>query len=348
MTPSGPLRSKAPVWTLLALVGAAGLLWALLAVRTRDALVVYCAHDLMYAEEILRDFERQTGISIALVGDTEATKSLGLVKRLIRERENPLCDVFWNNQMLGTVDLAGDGVLEPYRGRHWSDIPERFRDDDGLWTGFGARMRVWIYGEDGGPPPFLSFSERDFDRSLSQVVIAQPMFGTTLSHYAVLWHQLGGDGLSNWHRRAVAGGLRVVPGNATVKDLVAEGVCSLGMTDTDDFYQAVDAGSAVAMQPIRTPAGETICLPNTVAIIRGTARRSEAERLVDYLTSPEVEIKLARSKARQIPLGKNVSRSDLPEDVRRLAEWSNESVDLKGLDTARDECLEWLVTEFAP
>ena len=40
-------------------------------------LVVYCAHDREFAEVVLQEFERQTGIPVSVRYDTEATKSLG-------------------------------------------------------------------------------------------------------------------------------------------------------------------------------------------------------------------------------------------------------------------------------
>jgi hypothetical protein len=72
------------------LFGGYYLLWA----PHRESLVVYCAHDSIYADSILREFERETGISIAVRYDTEATKSLGLVELLLQEKAHPRCDVF--------------------------------------------------------------------------------------------------------------------------------------------------------------------------------------------------------------------------------------------------------------
>ena len=73
-----------------------------------ESLVVYCAHDSLYSKQILEEFERQTGIPVSIRFDTEATKSLGLVNLLIREKAYPRCDVFWNNQVLGTLDLRSE------------------------------------------------------------------------------------------------------------------------------------------------------------------------------------------------------------------------------------------------
>ena len=169
--------------------------------------------------------------------------------------------------------------------------------------------------------------------------------GTTLTHYSVLWQQWGREKLIAWHRDGRARGLRELPGNAAVKDAVVAGVCDLGFTDTDDFFEAIDAGAHVSMAPVRLENGQTICIPNAVGIIRGTRREATARQLVDFLLSAETELALARSPSRQIPLGA-VAESDLPDEVRPLARWAAEAVPLKNLRSARTECLAWLRSEY--
>ena len=191
-------------------------------------LTVYCAHDSIYAESILRDFTRQTGIPVAARYDTEATKSLGLTELLVREKDAPRCDVFWNNELLGTLDLQEKGILAPYRGPGWQRIPANFKDADGHWTGFAARMRVEISQAQKAAP---------FD--LARFAIAKPLYGTTLTHYAVLWQRQGREKTIAWHRDWRARGVRELRGNAAVKDAVANGACDAGFTDTDDFFQAL-------------------------------------------------------------------------------------------------------------
>ncbi|MDZ4689556.1 MAG: substrate-binding domain-containing protein [Planctomycetaceae bacterium] len=308
-------------------------------------LVVYCAHDAVYSEEVLREFERQTGLPLDIRFDTEATKSLGLVQLIERERQQPRCDVFWNNELLGTLDLQKQGLLLPYQGDGWQRMPEQFRDADGHWVGFGARMRVWIVNTTA-----MSADESSVGWALaleaSRVAMAQPMFGTTLTHYAVMCDQLGLPTLQELHRELRRRGLREVPGNGLVKDLVVAGTCDCGWTDTDDTFLALDAGAPIAMLPIEVD-GKTIVIPNTVAIIRGTQRETDARRLVDFLASRETELRLARSSARQIPLG-DIGDESLPDDVERLRLRASHSIDLRPLLPARNAVLEWLRTESAP
>ena len=297
-------------------------------------LTVYCAHDSIYAESILRDFTRQTGIPVAARYDTEATKSLGLTELLVREKVAPRCDVFWNNELLGTLDLQEKGILAPYRGPGWQRIPANFKDADGHWTGFAARMRVEISQAQKAAP---------FD--LARFAIAKPLYGTTLTHYAVLWQRQGREKTIAWHRDWRARGVRELRGNAAVKDAVANGACDAGFTDTDDFFQAKDAGQPVIMRPVQLDDGATICIPNTVAIIRGTRRETDARRLVDFLLSAETELALARSKSRQIPLGP-VPEEQVPAEVRELRGWTADAVPLANLLPARNECLAWLKAEY--
>ena len=309
-----------------------------------DPLVVYCAHDAMFSKQILDTFQSRTNIRLDVRLDNEVTKSLGLTEQLIAERENPRCDVFWNNQMLGTLDLAERGILHPYRGPGYERIGQRFKDPQGRFAGFAARMRVYIVNTERlEPDPGLI--EQRLTGDLSRVAMAKPLWGTTLTHYAVLWHLWGPEKLRAWRRDWHQRGAVEAVGNAHVKDLVAEGKCDLGLTDTDDFFVAKGAGLPVAMRPVRVGEGQVICIPNTVAIIRGTDRLEDAKKLVDFLLSEEVELMLAASQARQIPLGP-VDESQLSDEVRRLKAWSTESYDLNGLLEARRAVLAWLKSEL--
>ncbi len=107
--------------------------------------VVYTSLDQVFSEPILKDFELQTGIQVKPVYDVEATKSTGLVNRLIAEKTNPRADVFWNSEVGRTLVLKGKSVLSPYSSPAAKDIPEQFKDPNGYWTGFAARARVLIY-----------------------------------------------------------------------------------------------------------------------------------------------------------------------------------------------------------
>lgn len=322
-------------------------------------LIVYCAHDRIFAEQILDEFSRQTGIRVQTRYDTEATKSLGLINLIVQERQQPRCDVFWNNELLGMVELQQQGLLEAYQGSGWQRMPERYRDAQGYWTGFAARMRVSIFNSQQ-----VAASDETLQMLLtlepSRFALAKPLFGTTLTHYTVLWDAWGSDQLRNWHQDLRLRGLREVDGNSAVKEIVAQGTCDAGFTDTDDVFVALDDGQAVEMRPVRISQepddakkgedarqkpGLTICIPNTVGIIKGTKHREAAEKLIDFVTSAETELTLARSRSRQIPLGP-MEKNQVPAEVQKLTDWAKDGIDLRSLLPARRDCLAWLKSEY--
>ena len=311
-----------------------------------EPLIVYCAHDAVYAEAVLRQFEKQTGTQVEIRYDTEATKSLGLVNLLLQEREHPRCDVFWNNELLGMLNLQGAGVLEPYRGEGWERIPAKYRDPEGYWAGFAARLRVWIVNTDLFPNATEESLEALWASDPGAIAVAKPLYGTTLTQYSLLWQTWGPETLKAWHADVRRRGVREVNGNGLVKDMVAAGTCRAGWTDTDDTFSALEDGKPVRMLPLRVD-GKTIVIPNTVGIIKGTQRPADAEKLVDYLLSVQTEVALAESTAHQIPLGP-VPKEMVPTAVQELLPWAADGHDLRDVLKSRDACLDWLKSEYVP
>ena len=88
-------------------------------------MVLYCAQDREFAESVLAEFTQQTKIDVTPKHDTEADKSVSLYEELIREKDRPRCDVHWNNEILATIRLQKQGLLEPYRSPGASAFPER-------------------------------------------------------------------------------------------------------------------------------------------------------------------------------------------------------------------------------
>ncbi len=350
----------------LVLILGVGLLLTLWQRTTREKLVVYCAHDAQFADALLAQFERVSGIPVVVKYDTEATKSLGLAEQIIQDGTKPHCDVFWNNELLGTMDLAERGLLEPYQGEGWKRIPASMRDEAGRWAGFGARLRMKIrntekpdhfepllFSVEGKPSLEVahlldSAAPPPKEKQFARFAVAKPLYGTTLTHYAVLWDLWGPDRLKFWHTESRARGLREVAGNAMVRDVVASGECGAGYTDTDDYFEARDHKKPVAAEPVLVDGKYTICIPNTVAIIRGTGRLEDARKLANFLLSARTEMALAQSASRQIPLGPldEKQKAALPEDVRALLEPASHAYPLSGLLKARNDCLDWLKQEY--
>lgn len=103
-----------------------------------QVVVLYTAHDRMHSEPVIKMFEKKTGIKVKTVFDTEATKTAGLVNRLLAEKNRPKADVFWNNEIVRIIVLKKKGVLDTYISPNAKEIPANFKDPEGYWTGFAA------------------------------------------------------------------------------------------------------------------------------------------------------------------------------------------------------------------
>ena len=115
--------------------------------RPREV-TAYVSADRPFSEPIMQEYQRQTGVRVNVVYDTEETKSTGLANRLLAEKRRPQADVFWSNEPVRTLMLKSRGVLAPYPSPASQGIAATFKDPEGYWTGFSARLRVIVYNTD--------------------------------------------------------------------------------------------------------------------------------------------------------------------------------------------------------
>jgi len=272
--------------------------------------VVYTSLDKVFSEPVLKKFEEKTGIKVMAVYDSEATKTTGLVNRLIAEKDAPKADVFWNSETGRTIVLKQKGVLAPYISPSAADIPAIFKDKDGFWTGFGARCRILIYNKDliknnELPKSIFELAEPKWKGKVS---LAYPLFGTTATHAAALFSILGKEKAKAYFQSLKDNGIVITDGNASSRDRVADGTVAIGFTDTDDAYVAIEQDRPVdIIWPDKESMG-TLLIPNTVALIRGGPNPEAGKQFIDFLLSKEVEAMLAASEAGQIPLRPDVPR----------------------------------------
>jgi iron(III) transport system substrate-binding protein len=267
--------------------------------------VIYTSVDQPFSEPVLNRFEKEFGIRVQAIYDVEAAKTTGLVNRLIAEKRSPQADVFWNSEILQTMRLRQEGVLQPYISPQSAEIPSKFRDPEGYWTGNTARARVIIVNTDLVPNPEEIDSINDFYNPAwegDRIGIAYPLFGTTATHSAALYDVLGSKDAKAYFQRLVNHGIRVVDGNATVRDLVAGGSLAFGLTDTDDACGALARGAPVALVfPDQQSIG-TLVIPSTVALITSSPNPEQGRALIDYLLSPKTEQALMDAGYSHIPL----------------------------------------------
>lgn len=232
------------------------------------------------------------------------------MRNKLNAQRNP-AKIYWNNEIVRTVMLKRQGLLQPYVSVSGNDIPAEFKDREGHWHGFAARARVLVYNKNlvGEADKPASLRELTDPKWKGRVSLAYPLFGTTATHAAALFASWGDEQGKAYHQALKSNGVVIVDGNATSKDMVARGEAAVGFTDSDDASVAIEQGKPVGM--IFPDQGEgqmgTLVIPNTVALIRGCPHPEAGRKLIDFLLSREVEKMLAESGSAQMPV-----RADIP------------------------------------
>src|SRR5437868_7793133 len=79
---------------------------------SQSRVVVYCAQDEEFAKGLFEEFTQKNGLQVAPKYDTEAKKSVTHYTEIVSEKGRPRCDVFWNNEILGTIRLQRQGTRD--------------------------------------------------------------------------------------------------------------------------------------------------------------------------------------------------------------------------------------------
>jgi iron(III) transport system substrate-binding protein len=325
------------------------LAWLVGCSKPAPSVVVYTSLDQEFSEPLFAPFQKASGIQLRANFDTEATKTVGLVGRIMTEAEGgrTRCDLFWNNEILNTLRLKARGLLRPIRPPNATNFPDQFKDPDGIWYGFAARARVLIVNtklvpQDDTPRSIFDLSDPKWK---GKTGIAKPLFGTTATHAACLFANLGSDRAKDLFLGLKKNGIHILSGNKQVALDVGAGRLSMGLTDTDDAIDELEKGMPVRLIYLdREPDGlGTLFIPNTLCVLKGSPNPAAAEQLANYLLSEEVETALAQGPSAQIPLNPSIQiklRVETPATVHAM------QVDFEEAMRKWDETAQFITAHF--
>ncbi|MBA4150703.1 MAG: substrate-binding domain-containing protein [Verrucomicrobia bacterium] len=255
----------------------------------------------MYAEPVFEGFTEHTGIKVRAVYDSEAVKTVGLVNRLLAEKSNPQCDVFWNNEELRTRQLERSGVL---------------RETD-PWAPFGFRKRQLVINTN-------QLNNPDCPRTLlaltnascrGKIAIAYPLFGTTATHFLALRQSLGELEWEKWCRALVANKPLLLDGNSVVVKMVGSGEAWIGLTDSDDIKAGAREGMPVQAIDLEE---HGFLIRNTVSVIRNAPHPARAQALFEFLQKNVVQEVLKEAGASEGQLTREIAAKTQEPDWNEI------------------------------
>lgn len=282
-----------------------------------QSITLYSSVDDPLLRQLVAEFhKRHPEIKVNVVGDTEATKTTGLVQRLLSEKGSPRADVWWSNERLGTRLLADQGLFEPVDSP--ADLPAEYQDEQRAFHAFALRSRVIAYAtkritDDTVPRRLAELVKPEWK---NRVGMARPQFGTTRAHITSLLAGSGEQALRTWLAAMKANGLRLYDGNSSVVKAIAHGEIDIGLTDTDDvfsgqrenwpvacIYEMVDPARAEGdSDPSMLISTGPLFIPNTIALLKGAPHAEPAKVFIAFVLSEDVERLLAESDSHNTPL----------------------------------------------
>lgn len=308
---------------------------------------LYVSADEYVMRPIVAAFEEESGLRVRVLGDTEATKTTGLVQRLRTEREAPRADVFWSSEVFLTIRLAEEGLLAPLEDPALEAWPSSLRDAKRRWHGFATRARVVVYNTEFVSPEEAPRAMHDLTdpRWRGRVGVARPAFGTTRGHMAAALEAWGEEAFRDWVRAMRENGVRLYDGNASVVRAVASGEIRVGLTDTDDVWSGRRNGWPINLTYVRHDAGEAslgpLVIPNTAALVAGGPNPDAGRRLALFLLSERVERMLAESDSHNAPI-----RPHLAAEYEQYAAPDPMDVDFARVASRMDEAMAILDAEW--
>ena len=274
--------------------------------KTQNEVVIYTSVDQVFSSKILKAFETKTGIHVKAVYDTEASKAVGLEKRLLAEKEYPKADLFWNSENLRTARLDAHSIFlqQPLKTEFYKQTDKHYFSDKASWFGMGMRARVFIVNTD-------LLTESSYPSKLEdltdptyrgKIAISNPLFGTASAQFAALYTKWGEKRFIAFLQALKANKVAILAGNSTVKSAVGHGEYPFGMVDTDDALVGIEQGLPLKMVYYDQNKEGMFAIYQTLAILKNGPNPEATQKLFDYLLSASTEENLITMHAVQFPI----------------------------------------------
>jgi len=267
-----------------------------------------CLFDPDKLEVIFQTFKAQYGVDVTCL-DMSSGEAL---ERIRAEKDNPQGDVLFGTTNLSHVNLAADGLTEPYKGLGWNQLPEgAIKDPDGYWTGFyygviGFGCSPDRLAEIGAECP-KSWADLLNPVYKGEIVIASPAAsGTSYTVLSGLVQMLGEEKAFEWYHQFDANVAQYTESGSAPARMAASGEFAVGVAFAHDIQVQQDGGLPVT---INFPEEGTPFEIGGISIIKGTKNLAAAQAWVDYVFTPAFQ-RYHNDVAHRIPVIEGVELAE--------------------------------------
>ncbi|MBR8701433.1 hypothetical protein IX317_001331 [Fusobacterium sp. DD29] len=262
-----------------------------------------------------KEFEKETGIKTEFVrmssGETLA--------RIRAEKDNMTASVWYGGPIDAFVAANQEGLLQPYISPVAKEIPDKFKDPNGVWTGIyvgylGFVGNKELLKEIGAPMP-KSWADLLKPEYKGEIVTAHP--GSSGTAYTMLATviQLKGEKDGMDYMQKLNGQIRQYTKSGTAPGrMVGMGETALGVTFLHDAIKYRKEGYDDII--ISAPAEGTGFEIGGVAILKNGPDQDSAKKFVDWALSKKAQELGQTVGSYQFLTNKN---AEAPADVKEIA-----------------------------
>ena len=272
-----------------------------------DTLTVYSAQHESLVRAMLEDFTEETGIELEFrdANDSE------LANQIVQEGDASPADVFLteNSPSIDVVDQAG--LLAPVDDAASEQVGAPYRPSSGNWVGFAARSTVLAYNpgdveEAELPASILDLAAPEWQGRVG-IAAGGADFQAIVS--AVLALQ-GEDSTREW-LAGLERNAEVYASNTAVMKAVDESEVDVGVMYHYYWYRDQAEGGLVGddarLHYFRNQDPGAFLSISGAGVLASSDQPEDAQRLVEFLTGPAAQERLADSSALEYAVGNGVA-----------------------------------------
>lgn len=280
-----------------------------------DTVTIYSSRNEQLIQPLLDEFTKETGIPVELVTDDSGP----LIARLQAESTNTPADVLLTVDAGNLWQAGQQDLLQPINSEVInSNVPEKYRSVDDLWTGLSLRARTIFYDPAKVQPTDLStyadLADPKWKGKLclrtSKKVYNQSLVASMIEHYGP---EKTEEIVKGWVANLAA---PVFSNDTKLLEAIASGQCQVGIANSYYYGRVLEENADFPVKIFWANQGEGAEATGThvnvsgAGIIKNSDNVEGARKLIEWLSSDTAQGKYA-SGDKEFPVKEGVDESDM-------------------------------------
>jgi iron(III) transport system substrate-binding protein len=261
--------------------------WTVSATDTGE-LVVYSGRSKGLVHPIIKQFEKETGITVKVrYGNTAQ-----LAVALLEEGEKSPADLFWAQDAGALGAVSKQGLFQTLPESILSKVPDKFRNAEGMWTATSGRARVLAYSPERVKTEELPNSIFDLTDAKWKGRVGWAPQNASFQAFVTAMRVLEGEEKAEeWLRGMKANGAKSYPKNTPIIQGLAAGEIDLGLPNHYYLMRFKKSDANFPVEQTFFTSGDAGNLVNIagIGVLKSSSHAEEVSSFVQYLLSPKVQ-----------------------------------------------------------